>query len=233
MRSLIAFPVLSLSLAACTADSLIDELAVDSDDSAVDGKADGTPGGAYTYFAIHGDKDGFSLARLNRSTTECQDGSVAAACRAPELDWVEASLADATRGQLIEAARSGDHAAIVRGRFAPGRFIVTEAWVNPTGAEPAGVFAKVATTPVVCISSPCENLIERGLNSSNHAMIADVDWAGAQLAPELVDLAHAALAQPSGVIVAGDRYQVEDHGRTARGRTASAVFFKLADAAAN
>jgi hypothetical protein len=248
MRSLLALP---LVLAACATDGLYDELAGESDDASTDGKADATPGGVYTYFAIELDTrkcaapacGGFFLERINRTTTVCHDGSVAERCYTPELDWAEAGLAEATRAQLADAAALGAGAALVRGRFAPvgtgkvgaelGRFVITEAWVNPTGAAPSGVFAKIATTPVVCITSPCENLIERGLNSSNHAMIADVEWTGAQLAPEQLDRCRAGMEQPSGLIVAGDRYQVVDHGRTARGRTASAVFLRLADAAAN
>jgi hypothetical protein len=254
MRSLIALPLLSLTLAACATDGLVDELAGESDDAATDGKADGTPGGVYTYFAIRSDAHlraspycgGFFLERLNRTTTECHDGSVAEACYTPELDWAEAGLSEATRAQLTDAAaRSLDGAnvtAMVRGRFAPtntgkdgselGRFIVTEAWVNQTDAVPAGVFAKVTTTPVVCITSPCENLMERGLNSSNHAMIADLEWTGSTLAVEQVESCRLAMTQPSGMIVAGDRYQVEQSGRTARGRTATAAYLRLADAAA-
>ena len=104
MRSLIALP---LVLAACATDGLIDELAGQTDDSGVDGKADATPGGTYTYFSIRSDArlcpsptcGGFFVARINRTTTECHDGSVAEACYTPELDWAEAGLSEATRAQ--------------------------------------------------------------------------------------------------------------------------------------
>lgn len=255
--SLAALPLISLSLVAGCASPVEDELAGETAaDEALDGKADAAADGAYTYFAIRGDMrkcasprcGGQFLERLNRTTTVCHDGRTSRdACYAPELDWSESRLSGETRDALMVASAQaalspGSVRAIVRGRFAPrslgtvspelGRFIVTEAWIAETDAVADGVFVKVRDAGVRCIAAPCESLIEKGLNTSRAARIAHVDAADANLSDTQLEAMIAAQLDPSGVLIAGDRYTFRENGRKAKGRTATAVFRRLVDGAA-
>jgi hypothetical protein len=130
-RSLKAFVAVSvLSVSACASTGVEDELAVESTDEAIDGKADAAVDGAFTYFEVWADFrkcaapmcGGFYLKRLNRSTTVCADGSAKSSCYAPSLDWSESHLSDTLQAQLIEAANrdamSYGAIALVRGRIA-------------------------------------------------------------------------------------------------------------------
>jgi len=243
MRSLV-LSLASLSLmTACSTSEPVDELAGETaEDIAADGKADGAVDGTYTYFKVSSDTrkcaapfcGGFHIERLNRTTTDCHDGSNSDRCYTPELDWTESGLSQEQKDQLLLASNQGG---IVRGRFAPrstgdvepqlGRFIVTEAWVSDSDAVADGVFVKVRDAGVRCIQSPCESMVEKGLNGSRHANIAAIDYSTAGLTTEQLDSVGYELFEAQGVIIAGDRFTVNEEGRKARGRTATAVYRRL------
>lgn len=252
------FASLLLGLAACAANGPTDELAGETaEDLAGDGKADASADGTYTYFAIKSDLrrcaapmcGGFFLERLNRTTTVCHDGSKDAACYAAELDWSEAGLNDQTRAQLVTAAGNGAIGegidAIVRGRFAPlaaaskqasvqgeptyGRFIVTEAWVSESEAVADGVFVKAKDSGVRCITTPCSSIIEKNLNGSRSAAIAGIDFEPAGLSEASLSRVTNDMVASGGILIAGDRYTINENGSTAKGRTATAVFSRLVD----
>lgn len=254
--TLAALPLLALPLTlvpACATSDADDELAGEANvDDSLDGKADATAGGVYTYFEITSDLrrcaspmcGGFFVKRLNRSTTVCVDGSTSAACYAPELDWSEAGLSAAQQQKLLDAAGQDALAdgtyGIVRGRFAKtnttsvpslGRFVVTEAWVAEGATPSHGVFAKVAQNDIRCITAPCPSLTEKGLNNGNHANIHELDWAPAELTDRQVEGFVGQLTAPSGIIIAGERYTFSENGRAGKGRTVTAAFHKLADSA--
>jgi hypothetical protein len=235
----------------CTSSAELDELAGETpEDDILDGKAD-APEGVYTYFSIRGDTrkcafplcGGMHLSRLNRSTTTCHDGTTADSCYTPVLDWSEANLSEAQQQKLTAAAAKGAFGsvhAIVRGRFAKkntttpspslGRFIVTEAWVAASETPADGVFVKARDLGIVCITAPCSAVEEKALNTSRSAMISDINFEPAELAPEQIDGFFGELRQPSGIIIAGDRFTVKINGRKAKGRTATAAYSRLFDA---
>lgn len=256
MRSLFAFaalPLISISfLGACASEGEYDELAgesADDDLANADGKGDAAADGVYTYFAIRGDVrrcafpmcGGEYLTRLNRSTTVCHDGKASASCYTPELDFSESGLKPEVQDQLrlaiAEGALGDGVKAIVRGRFARygtekisrdmGRFIVTEAWVAQSGAVTDGVFVKVKDNGLRCIAAPCPSTGEAALNSSRKANIADIDFAPSGLTDEQIGALAEKMFQPSGLIIAGDRFTFSIDGRKGKGRTATNVFARL------
>jgi hypothetical protein len=251
-----AMPLISMSLLAACATTEVDELAGETpEDEALDGKADtGAPEGVYTYFSIKSDVrrcafpycGGYHLSRVNRSTTVCHDRTKAESCYTPELDWSESGLSPETQYKLTTAAAQGSLGstvtALVRGRFAPtgtdklgaelGRFIVTEAWLNLSGAETDGVFVKLHDNGLRCIAAPCPSTGEKGLNTSRGANIADVDFSPSGLADEQIGEVTHEMFEPSGLIIAGNRFNYEIGGRSGKGRTATAVFTRLEDAPA-
>jgi hypothetical protein len=242
MRSLM---VVILGVTACASSGPVDDLAGETAaDDAVDGKADGAIDGAYTYFEISQDLrkcaspicGGFFVARVNRSYTYCADHTAQDACYVPALDWSEANLSDDLQAKLLDAATldataDGVHA-IVRGRIAPQRFVVTEAWVEEGDTVSDGVFVRAKNNGIQCISAPCPTITEKALDESRSANIAAIDWSYASLSDREVDSLTAALATDGGVIFAGDRYTVTENGRHAKGRTATAVYQRLVDAPA-
>jgi hypothetical protein len=252
MRSLM-FAAVSLSLIGCASEGEVDELAGETAaDDVVDGKADSAADGVYTYFSIRGDTrkcaspfcGGFHLARVNRTSTTCHDGKTGDSCYTPELDFSEANLSQATQFKLTSAAAQGAFGdgvkALVRGRFAKkstgtvqpqlGRFIVTEAWIAQSDAVSDGVFVKVHDNGLRCIAAPCPSLNEKGLNTSRSADISDIDYAASGLSDEQIGDAVQHMFEPSGLIVAGDRYSFKISGRKGKGRTATAVYARLTDA---
>lgn len=245
-------PLFSLSIAAC-ATPVEDELAGDADtEDTVDGKADGAPGGTYTYYAIRADLrrcafplcGGFFVDRVNASKTTCHDGTKAEACYTPVLDWSEANLSQAQQDALVGKAGSlgdGVHA-LVRGRFAKaaspttqepnlGRFIVTEAWVAEGEGASDGVFAKVADNGIRCIAAPCPTLTEKALNASRRADIAEVDYTAGTYTDAALERLSNDLFAPSGIIIAGDRFNFTFQGRAGKGRTATQAYRNLANEA--
>ncbi|MGE3547217.1 MAG: DUF6748 domain-containing protein [Kofleriaceae bacterium] len=240
---------LSLSLFACASSDPIDELATAStDEDLLDGKADGASGGTYTYYSIRPDLrkcahpfcGGMFLERVNRTTTVCHDGQIRESCYTPELDWSESNLGPVSQAQLIAAANngalSGGAFAVVRGRFARanstpvsslGRFIVTEAWVAEGDQPASGVFARVKDNGIVCLAAPCGSLTEAALNNSRKAEISELDFSVGQLADTEIQNLIEDLREPSGIIVAGDRYTYSLNGRPGKGRTVTNAYRRL------
>jgi hypothetical protein len=248
MKTLLAIPVLSLSLVACTSSGIEDELAGETaEDDVIEGKADSAVDGSYTFFEISQDFrkcsaplcGGFFLDRLNRSSTTCHDGVAQAQCYTPELDLSESGLSASARDTLVAAANrstlsAGVHA-IVRGRFAKtnttaspelGRFVVTEVWVSQSDAIASGVFARVQDNGVRCITTPCPSTSEKGLNTSRSANIAEIDFVEAGLTEDQLGELSSDMFQPYGYIIAGDRYSL---GKGNKGRTATAVFRRVVE----
>lgn len=244
--SLAALPLLALSLVSACASTETDELLADSSDEAsLDGKAD-APSGAYTYYAIRGDMrrcawpmcGEFWLSRVNRTSTVCHDNSTATECYTPVLDWSQTDLDQGLQDKLKGQARKpGGVFALVRGRFAKkntttprpelGRFIVTEAWVAEGENPPDGVFAKVFQNGIRCIAEPCPSLTEKGLNTSNSANIAELDYSPSGLTDRQIEGFVSQYIAPQGIIVAGDRYTYKVSGRSGKGRTVTNGFHML------
>ena len=219
---------LSLSLFACTASSVDDELA--GEDADGEGKADAD--GLYTYYHLSSDLyGGVVVDRVNRAGTFCSDGKEQAQCGATDIDWSAAGLGPTE----VETVTSALGRVIVRGSFEPtGRLVVTEAWVAQAEAEAEGVFALVKDAGIRCLTSPCESMHEQKLNSALEAMIAGVDFAPSGADEGLVQTAFEQMAMDKdGVIVAGWRDYTSGAGGTARTREAYQLYFRLRGADAS
>ena len=259
MRPLFSVTTTSFALACLVSGCALaaespDELAGAADSvEALDGHTASAAGDAFTYFKLTADLrrcasplcGGWFVGQLNRSTTTCHDGQQAAECYAPTFDWTEAHLTGTQQSELLDASREaavgGGVRAIVRGRFAArntttprpelGAFVVTEGWVAENDAISKGVFVKVKDNGIRCFAAPCASLTEWTLNTSQIVKIANVDFTPAGLSDAQLEDSRAQMVSPDGLLVAGDRYTVNVDGRTAPGRTATAAYRRLPDAA--
>ncbi|HEX2689499.1 MAG TPA: DUF6748 domain-containing protein [Kofleriaceae bacterium] len=230
-----------------------DELVGEStNQETIDRRADSATGDAYTYYEVTADLrrcasplcGGWFLRRLNRPTTRCHDGREAEACYTPVLDWSEANVPDVQQTKLLDASHrdavSEGVYAIARGQFAPtnttprpelGRFVVSEAWVAEGDSVSQGEFVRVRDNGRRCPAAPCPHLTETTLNTPRSANIAQIDWTPSGLSDRQIEAFRQAMFTPDGVLIAGYRYLVHDNGRTAKGRTATAAYHRLSDAA--
>jgi hypothetical protein len=229
-----------------------DEVAASAATSgALDVTVDNAVDGSYTYYGLTADLrrcpsplcGGWFLARVNQAMTTCHDGTRAATCYAPVLDWSDANLSAAQQARLLDAssnaAGSGEVYAIVRGGFArtnttpqprTGRFVISEAWVAETDAAADGTFVRVVDNGLRCFAAPCPSVTERPLNMSRSVDIAAVDFAPAGLTEGQIADCRTQMATPGGVLMAGYRYTVTENGITAPARSATAVYERLSDA---
>jgi len=184
---------------------------------------------------------GWFLKQLNQPTTTCHDGRTADRCYTPVLDWTDVNVPEPQRAELLDAARTGTTTghvtAIVRGAFAStnaetprpelGRFIIGEAWVADGDGAAQGTFVHVVDNGLRCFAPPCTNLTEQTLNTSQVTDSADVDFESAGLSDTEIAEYTALMYGSEGIVVAGDRYTVQNDGRTASGRTATQVYRPL------
>ncbi len=205
-----------------------------------------------TYYAITTDLrrcasplcGGWFFKRLNRSTTRCVNGSAAEACYAPVLDWSEANLSDAQQAKLLDASNKGSRSSgvygIVRGGFAPtnttprpelGRFVIREAWVAEGEAVSQGAFVRIRDNGLRCFAAPCPSLTETTLNTPRSTNIAALDWTPSGLSDRQIEALTELLSSPDGILIAGKRYTVHENDQTAKGRTVTAAYHRLSDAA--
>jgi hypothetical protein len=226
MKSLLMVVV---ATTAC-ASGVTDDLAGESETDGAIGKADSASNGVYTYYQIHASGSGYMVARLNRSTTTCADGTTKPNCFAPTLDWSETPMSVTTQQKLLDAAAYINESAIVRGRFATkagvSRFVVAEAWVAESSTAPGGVFAKVTNSGITCITTPCPTMKEHSLNNSFTANIAAIDWSYADLSAHEIAAFTIEIASDYGTIIAGDRYYLS---HSMKARTATAAFHRLVE----
>lgn len=246
LRSFVIVLASSSLAAACispgetTTDDLAGTTAADGVD---DGKADAS--GTYTYYSITTDVrkcqfplcGGHFVSRVNLASTKCADGVYRDACYVADVDLSGLGLSDDDLAKVAELEGAGGQRLLLRGTIGAkaygagtlGVFVATEAWVAGTDSTPDGVFVKLHDNGVRCIAAPCPTLTEKKLNSSRSANLAEVDYSLSGATERQIEAASAHYFD-DGVIIAGDRYTVHQNGRTAKGRTATQYWTRLAPA---
>ena len=234
---LLSLAIFAPALSGCTAATAEpDELAATDADLGDLGAADAASG-LYTYYTLRQDFrrciyplcGGYWVARVNRSTTTCADGSRAAECYVSDVDLASLGLSDAeaagVRGALGRAVVRGRLVSRTAGSYPAPALVATEAWTAPTDFVPVGVFVHLRDRGVRCFTYPCVSIHEEKLNSSLTADIAAIDFSPSGATDDEIGAAHAALAD-GGLIVAGYRTTVTGPGGRARARTATAFYVR-------
>jgi hypothetical protein len=160
------------------------------------------------------------LARANRSTTSCADGTTADHCEVRTLDFSALGLTSSKLDSLMSKlqASAADPTVgpqlLVRGKYVHGTnalypgvdwvtFQVSEVWaaVISDGAVD-GTFVMVADNGRRCIDSPCGSITEGRVNSVRSMDIDGLDFGDHD---SVSDKVYTATRQPDGAIVVGNR----------------------------
>lgn len=247
MRTILGFttlPAIAISaLAGCSTPAYSSDEPANESQGTYEAAATNT-----TYFEIWSDLrkcasptcGGWFVSRLNRSTTTCVDGRTATSCYTPVLDWSATGLTDREQAPFLDACHraavaSGTYA-IVRGEFARtndtprpelGRFLVLEAWVAEGDPVTDGTFVRVRDNGLRCFAAPCNSLTEQTLNMTTTTNMAALDWTPSGLDADQIAECTQDLVAPSGLLVAGYRYNYTVNGTAAKGRTVTAAFQRI------
>jgi hypothetical protein len=177
---------------------------------------------------------GFFVARVNRLTTVCADGSRAAECYVGDLDFSALGLGAGSVARVEGTPES----VLLRGDIVSrsselgdvGRLVVTEAWQGHPGLTPRGAFLRASDSGIVCITSPCPSFSVELLNSRLPSVsVAEVDVSS--VSSETGD-AQAQLGTAEGLLVAGFPIIVSGPAGRALGVDASEYYVPLVDEAA-
>jgi hypothetical protein len=187
-----------------------------------------------------------TLARANRSTTKCADGTTAASCDVRALDLsklglssdqletatrqLEASAADPSLGaQLLVRGRYVEDASLRDPDAGGVTFEVSELWTAQIpGGTLDGTFVMVHDNGRRCITAPCADLTEARVNSVRAMAIHGLDWSwGVPQDEALRDRVTEAAFEPEGLIVTGFRTHGTVAGQQTTLRTPEQVFLRV------
>jgi hypothetical protein len=156
------------------------------------------------------------------------------------LDWSPTGLTAEQQAPFLDAcsraAASQGTYAIVRGEFARtntttrpelGRFLVQEAWVAEGDPVTDGTFVRLQDNGIRCFAPPCPSVTEQTLNMTSTTNIAAMDWSPSGLSADEIAECTQDLTTPSGLLVAGYRYNYTENGTAAKGRTVTAAFQRI------
>ncbi|RZA07720.1 MAG: hypothetical protein EOO68_03010 [Moraxellaceae bacterium] len=103
-------------------------------------------------------------------------------------------------------------------------FVAQAAWTSPNKNEPVGPYLKVASSGIVCITTPCPYYKAELINSSFSTTFDELVFGKADLDREQEALAWHAVAT-KGLVITGVKYESQGQTGTGTGISATKVFF--------
>jgi hypothetical protein len=167
---------------------------------------------------------GYWVSLANHARTRCHDGKFRPRC------YVAIAISTSTREPLKAAlpATSLVRAAIGTWTFGGvgdlGAVWVADAWAPVSRAPPSGDFYRVRDRGIRCIRAPCFSFRAHRLNTRSAVTVSELDLGSSGAMPRQLQLAHAALTTPDGLLTAGRVVRVKDGGRLF---SASQVFLRV------
>ena len=152
---------------------------------------------------------GVYVKRVNRKISRCADGTYAEECYAPIIDWTALALTQEETWKL-EDEFSGKRV-LARGAlrmletpYGPlPELVATDAWRGTTGNEATGYFFGLRPSGIVCITSPCPELIALRLNRRSRFLAHGLDLAVSGANASQIETGLTALYQGAGLLVSG------------------------------
>lgn len=117
---------------------------------------------------------GFFIKAVNQKSTTCADGTVADSCYVAAIDYramggdpqVKAATVVVKGKQTLV-----DYGAL--GKF--GQLIALDAWGSATSVVPSGIYYRMQSQPIVCITAPCFNIKAETLNVGTITSLSSYD----------------------------------------------------------
>lgn len=157
---------------------------------------------------------GYFVNEVNKPKTRCADGTWQPECHAGELDasaldWSDEELARFTEqfGQQHALVR-GKLRQMARGSIKADVLVVDEGWLGQALSKPVGTFYGAKGTGIVCVTFPCQSILERKLNFRVEHLIAEVDLAASGAAEKEVAAGYKALSETAGVLAVGEHHVI-------------------------
>lgn len=222
----VVFAVVGLGIAGCAIDAEreVDEGVLDEErDTEASADALGSPGQSTFYTVTRQDLrkcmwpmcGGVYVARVNRSFTQCADGTWQKECYVADFDLKALALSDDAAGALTNEARIGR--ALLRGGvelrktdagIPAATFVATEGWQARVDAAPTGPFARLTQREKTCLGLMCPRFDVARLNLVTTLPVHAVAMKSSVFPGALVDELRGILAASpaEGVLVAGSTY---------------------------
>ncbi len=196
--------------------------------------------GGETYFAVRRDFrkcaypmcGGYWLDRLNRTKTQCVDGSMAPECYVAEIDLAALGLSEEATWALLDDASNGH--AILSGAITPlpgtsvGRLEAVEGWTAQVrqGSSTKTVY-RVTDLGITCVTFPCLSFEEQKLNSAAAAkQLGDVDLFSTGVSDDVAYAGYEAMRN-GGALVLGSHTTVTGPAGKAKMLTASEFYLPV------
>lgn len=176
---------------------------------------------------------GVFVKRVNRATTVCADGMLAAECHVADVDLDELGLNE-NQDARLQRAFAEKHA-LLRGRLTQrdGGFAVpvetlvaTEGWRGAASSVATGRFSRLTDTGVRCVTSPCPTFLEQLLNTNLRQVVAEVDLTASGADERQVERGLEELGT-SGILAAGSTFTVRGPAGLAAGFRASEFYLRV------
>ncbi len=133
---------------------------------------------------------GWYVKAVNKTKTTCFDGTKAADCYVSEIDLSALELPALQNEQVGYGVLAGT--VLVSGEYTDvgynsAKLTGYKAFERRTDAAPTGTHYLLASSGIVCITTPCPSLQTTKLNSNEVKALTDVDFSRLALAPEELD----------------------------------------------
>lgn len=184
---------------------------------------------------------GVYVARINKPTTTCADGTQAAECYVAATDLSATGLNEDQQGDF--RTRFESSLGLVRGElvqdstsypgFEIGVLQGTEAWDAASDLQPLSTRNtwRADDTGLVCFTEPCINIQAGKLNTRRFRDIAGVDLDVTEAPEDLIDQGYADLHDGTGVMVSGRFVNVSGPAGTAKALEAEEFYLRVEPAA--
>jgi len=148
---------------------------------------------------------GVYVKAVNKAKTTCVDGTKQADCYVGEIDLTALELSENQTVDVRSQATAGDvllsgNIALLQGEI--GKLVAFKAFESRTGADFTGSVWSVASSGIVCITTPCPSLHGLKLNTTTDKPITDLDFAALALSDDEISAAVETI-NLTGIVMAG------------------------------
>lgn len=152
---------------------------------------------------------GYFVKAINKAKTTCFDGTKQPECYVSDLDLTPMELPEEQSFAVRDRATAGE--VLISGNLQPvggdfgngfGKLVGFKAWQNRDAGAVSGTAHLVASSGIVCITTPCPSLEARKINSTVVKAVTDLDFAALDLTDD-EEAAAGSVAATTGLMATG------------------------------